>query len=269
MLELEEHVDQGFDRADPEAAGRHQDRGPVRREAVLHAHGASVLGDPEHGIDRDPRHRDRGRWDAEALQVGARLVEGDEVAVDVAGEPHPLDVEVGHHDRLPGGEPPLRSQPANDLGGQEVGRDHPVRPLALEEADEPRRVQLVERQAQALVLPGDVEVVVEPAEHLGGAVDEVEVGLRVDPAEELARVLEDVDVADLAHPAGGDQGVLERLGRADVTRPGGGGEDEDAVEPGARSRNRSGSDSRLRFTRSLKPGLTETASTSHAGASPV
>ena len=43
-------------------------------------------------------------------------------------------------------------------------------------------------------------------------------------------------MADLPHPAGGDQGALERLGRADVAGPGGGGEDEDAVEPGTRSR---------------------------------
>ena len=44
-------------------------------------------------------------------------------------------------------------------------------------------------------------------------------------------------MADLPHPAGGDEGVLERLRRADVARPGGGREDEDAIEPGARSRN--------------------------------
>ena len=110
--------------------------------------------------------------------------------------------------------------------------------LPLEEADEPRGVQLVEGQPEALVLPGLVEVVVEPAEHLGRAVDQVEVGLGVDPPEELARVLEDVDVADLAHPAGGDQGALERLGRADVAGAGGGGEDEDAVERGAGRRGR-------------------------------
>ena len=116
--------------------------------------------------------------------------------------------------------------------GRKWVRDRPVGPLALEEADEPRGVQLVERQAQARVLPGLVEVVVEPAEHLGGAVDEVEVGLGVDAPEELARVLEDVDVADLAHPAGGDEGALERLGGADVAGAGGGGEDQDAAQRG-------------------------------------
>ena len=123
-------------------------------------------------------------------------------------------------------------------GGQEVGRDRPVRTLALEEPDEPRRVQPVERQRSALVLPGLVEVVVEPPEHLGGAVDEVEVGLGVDAPEQLARVLENVDVADLAYPAGGDQGTLERLGCPDVAGAGGGGEDENTVQDDARCRDR-------------------------------
>jgi hypothetical protein len=82
----------------------------------------------------------------------------------------------------------------------------------------------------AFGLPRLVEVVVKPAEHLGGAVDEVEIGLGVDAAEELARVLEDVDVADLAHPVGGDQGALEGLTRADVARARGGGKDKDAVQ---------------------------------------
>ena len=128
---------------------------------------------------------------------------------------------------------------------------------SLEEADESRRVQPVERQAQALVLPGLVEVVVEPAEDLGGAVDEVEVGLGIDPPEELARVLEDVDVADLADPAGGDQGALERLGRADVAGAGGGGEDENTVETMLDARSWSGTGLRTSFHAGADFGVSE------------
>jgi hypothetical protein len=82
------------------------------------------------------------------------------------------------------------------------------------------------------MLSGLVEVVVHPAQDLGGAVDEVEVSLGIDATEELSCVLEDVDVADLPYAAGGDQGALEGLAGADVARAGGGGEDEDAAQRG-------------------------------------
>jgi hypothetical protein len=86
--ELEERMDQRLHGTYPEAPGGHQDRGPIRREVVIGAYSALVLRDREYGVDRDPRDGDRDRRDAEPLQVGARLVEGHEVALDVAGEPH-------------------------------------------------------------------------------------------------------------------------------------------------------------------------------------
>jgi hypothetical protein len=115
VLELEEDVDQGLDRADSEPAGGDEDRGSIRGEPVLDSHGAGILRDGEHGIDGDARHGDSIRWDAEALQMSTGLVERDEVPVDVMGEPHSLDVKIGHDDRLPSGQPALGSEPGDNL----------------------------------------------------------------------------------------------------------------------------------------------------------
>ena len=115
-------MDQRLHGTYPEAPGGHQDRGPIRREVVIGAYSALVLRDREYGVDRDPRDGDRDRRDAEPLQVGARLVEGHEVALDVAGEPHSLDVEVGDHDRLPGVKTSLRPELSVSAGLRVVAR---------------------------------------------------------------------------------------------------------------------------------------------------
>ena len=88
-------------------------------------------------------------------------------------------------------------QPRDDLGRQEVGADGDVGLIAVQELDEGNRVEPVERQAELLVLAGDVELVVEPAEHLGGVVDQVDVGLGVEVTKDVVGVLEHVEVLDL------------------------------------------------------------------------
>jgi len=145
-------------------------------------------------------------------------------------QPHRVDVEVGHDHRLAGLQPVAVPEPGHDLGGEEVRADDPVGPVGGEQRDERPRVQLLEGEPEALMLPGPVEVVIEPPEQLGGVVHEVEVRLAVDPAEERARVLEDVDVPDLTHGARLLEGLLEGLGRPDVPGAGGGREDQHPIQ---------------------------------------
>ena len=89
------------------------------------------------------------RRDPQLLQVGAGLVERDEVVVVVRAEPLRVDVEVGDDDRLPGREPPLRRQPGDDLGRQEMGADRDVGLVPLQQLDERAGVELVEAPAGA------------------------------------------------------------------------------------------------------------------------
>ena len=87
-------------------------------------------------------------------------------------------------------------------------------------------VEPVERQPDLLVLAGDVEMVVEPAEHLGRLVDQVDVGLGIEVAEDVVGVLEHVEVLDLGGQAPDLQRLLDRVGRPKVPRPGAGGQDQ-------------------------------------------
>ena len=76
-----------------------------------------------------------------------------------------------------------------------MGADRDVGPVPIQELDERAGVEPVEGQADLLVLARLVEVVVEPAEHLGGLVDHVDVRLGVEVAEDVVGVLEHVERA--------------------------------------------------------------------------
>ena len=66
-------------------------------------------------------------------------------------------------------------------------------------------------------------MVVEPAEHLGRLVDQVDVGLGIEVAEDVVGVLEHVEVLDLRGQASDLQRFLDGVGRAEVPGPGAGG----------------------------------------------
>ena len=227
MAQLEEARDGVLDRSDAEAARREEHDRPVGEEPELLPHGALVLRLGEHRIDRDAARGHLAARDAEAHQVLARLVDGHEVVLEMMAEPHRVHVEVGHDDRLRAREPPLGLEPRDDLGGQEVGAEDQVRPVLLEHAHERARVELVPGETPSLLLPRRVEPIVEPAEHVGRAVHQLDVGLRVEGAEDLVGELERVDVVHLARGTQLRKGALQRLRGADVTRARGGREDED------------------------------------------
>jgi hypothetical protein len=222
-----EHV---LDGADAEAPGRDEDGGHVGFEAVLRAHLQPVLGLGEDRVDGDAGGRHLRRGDAEPHEVLARLVQRHEVLLVVVAEPHGVHVEVGDDDGLAEVDAPLRLEPGDDLGGKEVRADGDVGPVLLKHPDERPRVELVEREAAALVLPGLVQVVVEPAEQLGRLVHQVDVGFGVEVPEELVGVLQRVDVLHFRGGAREPERALDGVGRAHVPRAGGGGEDQDFVE---------------------------------------
>src|SRR5690242_7919298 len=106
--------------------------------------------------------------------------------------------------------------------------DYQVRLVLAKQFDEWPCVEFVEREPAALVLPGLVELVVEPAGHFRHFVDEIDVGLRVEIAKEFVRVVEHVEVLDFtmftSRFANLCEGSFKRLRRANVARARGGGE---------------------------------------------
>ena len=159
-------MDDRFDRADAEAAGRDQDRRAVRLEAVLPPQRLLVAGYGEHGSMGIPETV-IVRRESQPREVHARLLERHEVAVDVAVQPHPMNIEVGHDDRQPCAEPPPGLEPGDDFGRQEVRAYRPGGIVALDQLDERSGVELIQRQPPALVLPGFVQVIVEQTQRLG------------------------------------------------------------------------------------------------------
>jgi hypothetical protein len=127
------------------------------------------------------------------------------------------------------GEPRLGLEPRDDLGGQEVGAEDEVRPVLLQQAHERARVELVPREPAPLLLPRGVEPIVQPAEDVGGAIHELDVGLRVERAEDLVGELERVDVVHLVRGTGPGKGALQRLRGADVARTRGSRENQDSA----------------------------------------
>src|SRR5690348_3932929 len=100
--------------------------------------------------------------------------------------------------------------------------DYQVRLVLAKQFNEWPRVEFVEREPAALVLPRLVEFVVEPAGHFRHFVDEVDVGLRIEIAKEFVSVVENVEMLNLAtlttDLANLREGAFQRLGRANVSR---------------------------------------------------
>ncbi len=225
-------VEQFADPADAEASGRDQDGGRLRIQSVLDPHRDLVGGLRERRVDGDSRDGDPFGGDSEFFEVGAGLVDGDEVVLALTAEPHGVDVEIGHHGRLTAGELRLGPQPRDDLGGQEVGADGDVGLIFAEQFRERPRVQLLERELRRPLLPRAVELVVEPSQDLGHGVHHVEVGPGIHATEQRIGEFQRVDVPDLADRPGVRERLLQRLGRADVPGTCGGGKDEDFLQHG-------------------------------------
>ena len=102
MRELHWAADDMFDRADAEASGGNQDRScgpaPARASAAAPACRTATA---NRRVDRNAGNRDPLGGNPQTREVHARLLEGHEVAVDVAVKPHPMNIEVGDDNRQP------------------------------------------------------------------------------------------------------------------------------------------------------------------------
>ena len=58
-----------------------------------------------------------------------------------------------------------------------MSANNQVRLVLPEQLNERPRVELIEREPAAFVLPGLVELVINPTRHLGKFIDEIDVGL--------------------------------------------------------------------------------------------
>ena len=205
-------------------------------EALGAAHFVAVAGLREGGVDGDAADGDVVGGQAEDFEVDFAFLERDEVAVEDAGEPHGVDIEVGHDNGEAGVEFALGDEVGDDFRGEEVGADGDVGLEFGDEALERAGVEAVEHEAHAVGFPRLVGGVVDDAEDGGRFLDELDVELGVEVAEEAVGEAERVDVADLADAGLLEEGFFERFRSADVAGAGAGGEDEDAAALGVGGR---------------------------------
>ncbi len=219
-----------FHGTDSEAARGNQDRERVLVQIMFPAHGPGILRFPEDGIDGYARDGDPVRRHAEGYKVDLRLLEGHEVMFAVAAEPHGVNVEVGHHHRVQDIHLLFPLEPGNDLGRQKMRADRNVGLVLVQELDEWNGVEPVKGEPDFLVSAGDVEMIVEPAQHLGRLVDQVDIGLGVKMTEDVVGVLEHIEVLNLGGQATDLQRLLDRVGRTKVACAGAGGKNQDSSQ---------------------------------------
>lgn len=126
-----------------------------------------------------------------------------------------MNIEVGNDDCQLCAKTPPGLEPGDDFGRQEVRAYRPDGIVLLDQLNERSGVELIPRQPSALVLPGFIQVIVEEAQRLGRAVDQVDIGLLIQTAEHLRGVVERIDVANVAG-AFCTKGLLDCLRGAEV-----------------------------------------------------
>src|SRR2546423_14739231 len=99
------------------------------------------------------------------------------------------------------------------------------------------RVELIEREPAAFILPGLVQFVVHPARHFGHFIDEIDVSPRIKMTEEFVGVVQHIDVVYFSAASVVElfESFLNGLRRAYMSRTSGGRQEENFVEHGSHS----------------------------------
>ena len=236
--ELHEAIDDELGGPNSERAGGQQQRGFFRMQTELRADGGAVDGLGEYGVDRDTGDGDAFGGEAEGFEVRFGFVDGDEVAIEDAREPHGVAVEIGDDDGMVRVEFLSRDEMRDDSGGHEVRADGDLRVEVADHFHERARVEAVELQAEVVAFPRLVARFVSPAEHVRRAADEFHVKRGVKFAEDRGGEIERVGVFHRGDSGFGGERFFERLRGADVASAGAGGEDEDALLHGGREAGR-------------------------------
>ena len=158
-----------------------------------------------------------------------RFVDGHEVAMEDAREPHGVAVEVGDNDGVVRVEFPFRDEMRDDASGHEMRAGGDLRVEVADHFDQRARVEPVDLAAEVVALPRLIARLVGPAEHVGRFADELHVKCGVKLAEDCSGEIERVGALHGGDPRVGGEGFFERLSGADVAGAGAGGEDEDAL----------------------------------------
>ena len=136
-------------------------------------------------------------------------------------EPHRMNIEVGDDYDLATSEALFGFEPRDNFSRQEVSADDHIGLVLAQEFNERSRIEFVESQAAAFVLPWRIELVIQPARYFGHLVHQVDVSFGIQMAEDFVGVVENVDVVDFPDFAGLHicflEGFLDRLSSANVT----------------------------------------------------
>ena len=110
--------------------------------------------------------------------------------------------------------------------------DSDIRLISVQKLDERSGVEPVKSQAELFVAARDVHVIVEPPEHLGGVVDQVEVCLGIEMSKDVVGVLEHVQVLDFACQTSDLQSLLDCVRGPEMPCPRAGGKNQNSSQHG-------------------------------------
>ena len=108
-----------------------------------------------------------------------------------------MNIQVRDYNRLRTVEPFFCPEPGNDLGRQEVSADGDLWLVLFQKLDERAGVEPVPCKSLSFVLPGLIQVIVEPAQDLRCAVDHLKISFGVQPAKDHVRVIQSIHMSHL------------------------------------------------------------------------
>lgn len=107
-----------LDVADAETAGGNQNRQLVFIKSEFFADFRFIFFFGKNRINRNARNGDFFGRNSEFFKMNARLVECDEIPLEIVAEPHRVNVEIGNDDCLRKIDFSFCRQPRNNFGGQ-------------------------------------------------------------------------------------------------------------------------------------------------------